>query len=97
MSVSEVVEVEGHIIDSLILAKVLDVIVDAGADYRMVDVQIGRTSVDASHARLEITAADDETLAALVAQLQIHGANRVAQDDAVTVAADVDGGLPASF
>ncbi|MDQ1446587.1 MAG: bifunctional enzyme conserved region, partial [Acidimicrobiaceae bacterium] len=31
---SEIVEVEGHIIDSLILAKVLDVIVDAGADYR---------------------------------------------------------------
>src|SRR5438445_518491 len=29
---TEVVEVEGHIIDSLILAKVLDTIVDAGAD-----------------------------------------------------------------
>ncbi|MEA2703808.1 MAG: bifunctional enzyme conserved region, partial [Actinomycetota bacterium] len=34
---SEVVEVEGHIIDSLILAKILDVIVDAGGDYRMLD------------------------------------------------------------
>ena len=34
----EVVEVEGHIIDSLILAKILDAIVDAGADYRIVDV-----------------------------------------------------------
>ena len=39
---TEVVEVEGHIIDSLILAKVLDAIVDAGADYRMVDVDIGK-------------------------------------------------------
>ena len=37
---TEVVEVEGHIIDSLILAKVLDVIVDSGADYRIVDVEI---------------------------------------------------------
>jgi lysine-ketoglutarate reductase/saccharopine dehydrogenase-like protein (TIGR00300 family) len=97
VTVSEVVEVDGHIIDSLILAKVLDVIVDAGADYRMVDVHIGRTNVDSSHARIEITASDDEALAALVAELQIHGANPVAQGDAVTVAADTDGVLPEGF
>ena len=97
MTVSEVVEVDGHIIDSLILAKVLDVIVDAGADYRMVDVNIGRTNVDSSHARIEITAADGEALAALLAELQIHGANAVAQTDAVTVLADTDGVLPEGF
>ncbi len=97
MTVSEVVEVDGHIIDSLILAKVLDVIVDAGADYRMVDVQIGRTSLDASHARIEITAADEKSLAALVAELQIHGANPIAQADAVTEAAEVAGVLPEGF
>ena len=44
----EVVQVEGHIIDSLILAKVLDLIVEAGADYRIVDVDVGRSSVDPS-------------------------------------------------
>ena len=97
MTVSEVVEVDGHIIDSLILAKVLDVIVDAGADYRMVDVNIGRTSVDSSHARIEITAADHEALAALLSELQIHGANAVAQGDAVTEPADTDGVLPEGF
>ncbi len=57
---SEVVEVEGHIIDSLILAKVLDVILDAGADYRLVDVDIGRTNIDASRARFEVTADDED-------------------------------------
>ncbi len=97
MSVSEVVEVEGHIIDSLILAKVLDVILDAGADYRMLDVEIGRTNADPSRARLEVSAADDAALAALVAQLQIHGANRVDQVDAVTEPAEVDGVLPQGF
>jgi len=45
---SEVVQVEGHILDSLILAKVLDLIVEAGADYRIVDVDIGRSSADPS-------------------------------------------------
>ena len=47
----EVVEVEGHIIDSLVLAKILDVIVNTGADYRLLDVQVGRTNADRSRAR----------------------------------------------
>ena len=36
----EVVEVEGHIIDSLTLAKVLDVIDNAGGDYRILDMEL---------------------------------------------------------
>ena len=36
---SEVVEIEGHIIDSLTLAKVMDVILAAGADYQILDVE----------------------------------------------------------
>ncbi|HEX2043767.1 MAG TPA: TIGR00300 family protein [Acidimicrobiales bacterium] len=94
---SELVEVEGHIIDSLILAKVLDVIVDAGADYRMVEVEIGRTSVDASRARLEVVAGDDEALSRLVDTLLLHGANRVEQADATVATATTDGVLPEGF
>ncbi|HYX44360.1 MAG TPA: TIGR00300 family protein [Acidimicrobiales bacterium] len=94
---SETVEVEGHIIDSLILAKVLDVILDAGADYRMVEVEIGRTNVDASRARLEIDAPDEDTLARLLVELQVHGANRVAQSDATVAVAEQAGVLPAGF
>ena len=97
MSASETVEVEGHIIDSLILAKVLDVILEAGGDYTILDVQIGRTSVDPSRARLEVTAADEESLGLLIEELQIHGANRVVQTDATTGAAEVDGVLPEGF
>jgi lysine-ketoglutarate reductase/saccharopine dehydrogenase-like protein (TIGR00300 family) len=94
---SELVEVEGHIIDSLILAKVLDVILEAGADYRLVDVQIGKTSTDPSRARLEVTARDDDVLSALVADLQVHGANRVGSADAELAPCTLDGVLPAGF
>ncbi len=94
---SEVVEVEGHIIDSLILAKVLDVIIDSGADYRMVDVEIGRTNVDASRARLELVAPDPDALARLLSDLQVHGVNRVVGADAVVAVADTDGVLPTGF
>jgi lysine-ketoglutarate reductase/saccharopine dehydrogenase-like protein (TIGR00300 family) len=93
---SEVVEVEGHIIDSLILAKILDVIVDAGGDYRMLDDDIGRTSVDPSRARLEVVA-DDDVLPALIAELHVHGANRVTTTDATLEFADTDGVLPPGF
>src|SRR5205823_3369401 len=79
---TEVVEVEGHIIDSLILAKVLDTIVDAGADYRMVDVEIGRASTDTSRARIEVDAENEALLATLLTELQLHGANKVEDADA---------------
>ena len=97
MPASEVVDLEGHIIDSLTLAKVMDVILAAGAEYELLDVTIGRTNTDTSRARLEVTAADEVTLATLLVELQVHGANPVGGGDAELVAADRDGVLPAGF
>jgi lysine-ketoglutarate reductase/saccharopine dehydrogenase-like protein (TIGR00300 family) len=97
MMPTEIVELEGHIIDSLTLAKVLDVILAAGADYRMLDVDVGRTNADISTARVEVTAGDDESLDALLTELQVHGANRVNQGDAQLAEADRDGVLPPGF
>ena len=94
---SEIVEVEGHIIDSLILPKVLDVILAAGADYRLLDVEIGKTNVDASRARIEVTASDPDSLASLLDELQVHGANRIVRSDAELGTCDRDGVLPAGF
>src|SRR5215471_8236233 len=94
---TELIEVEGHIIDSLVLAKILDVVLDFGADYRMVEVDIGRTNVDPSHARLEVSAESEDDLRRLVAELRVHGANPVAQADAEVVAAEADGVLPPGF
>ena len=97
MPVVETFEVEGHIVDSLLLAKILDQILDSGADYRLVDVDIGRTATDTSRARIEITADDDDAMGRLAEVLQVHGANPVEVADAALVAADADGVLPAGF
>jgi lysine-ketoglutarate reductase/saccharopine dehydrogenase-like protein (TIGR00300 family) len=94
---SEVIEVEGHIIDSLILPKVLDVIVALGADYEMLEVTIGKTNLDISRARLEVRTADEASLTELLAELQVHGANPVETLDAEIVTADRDGVLPPGF
>ncbi len=97
MSATEIVDLEGHIIDSLLLAKVMDVVLASGAEYRLLDVDIGRTNTDPSSARLEITAPDEAALAALLAELQIHGANPTDTADAALVAADRGGVLPSGF
>jgi lysine-ketoglutarate reductase/saccharopine dehydrogenase-like protein (TIGR00300 family) len=94
---TEIVELSGHIIDSLLLGKVLDAIVEAGADYRMFDVEIGRTNTDMSSVRLEITARDTAALERLLENLQVHGVNRLLLSPARLVECERDGVLPAGF
>jgi lysine-ketoglutarate reductase/saccharopine dehydrogenase-like protein (TIGR00300 family) len=94
---TETIELRGHIVDSLILAKVLDAIVESGADYELVDVSIGKTNLDTSHATILVRADDQALLDALLDDLQVHGANRIAQHDAALVEADQDGVLPVGF
>jgi lysine-ketoglutarate reductase/saccharopine dehydrogenase-like protein (TIGR00300 family) len=93
---TETVELTGHIVDSLLLAKVLDTIVDAGIAYDLAEVEIGRTNTDPSRARIELEG-DQAELDRLVSALQLHGANRVTSGELTLVAAEVDGVLPAGF
>src|SRR5690349_8823812 len=95
--VTETVALEGHIVDSLLLAKVLDLVVESGADYRIDEFELGRTNVDPSRTRIEITADDEPAMDALLELLQVHGVNRVHQGDAALTIADRDGVLPAGF
>src|SRR5690348_1996408 len=94
---TETVELAGHIVDSLLLAKVLDLTIDAGADYQIEDFELGRTNRDPSRARIRISMDDPAALDALLEQLQVHGANRAVSGDATCVAADRDGVLPSGF
>ncbi len=97
MSASAVVEVQGHIVDSLVLAKILDLIVDAGADYRMLEFEMGRSHNDPSRARIELKADSEQVLAQLLAELHPHGAHFVDEPDATLEAAPADGVLPRGF
>jgi lysine-ketoglutarate reductase/saccharopine dehydrogenase-like protein (TIGR00300 family) len=97
MNVREIVRLQGHLVDSLILAKVLDTILEAGATYRILDFDVGVTATDESRLRLEVTAADSDLLDRLLTELQVHGVNREEQADAELRAADADGVLPEGF
>ena len=93
---TETIEVSGHIVDSLTLAKILDTVLEAGADYEILDVSIGKTNKDTSTARIAVTAAD-EVLDPLLDDLRVHGANRVEHHEAVLAEAETDGVFPLGF
>ncbi len=73
MSVTCTVEVKGHIIDSLTLAKVLDIITDSNATHDTSEVSIGKKKEEASSARINITAENQETMDALLEKLKRQG------------------------
>ena len=93
----EDVEVRGHIIDSLILPKVLDGITAAGGHFRIKDISVGQNRRDPSFARIEVSAASEAALEAILAQIADHGATPVHGADARLVPADMDGAFPESF
>lgn len=70
------ITMDGHILDSLLLPKVLDLIIAGGAEYEIDEIQIGRTRHDPSHARILIDAPDQATLDRLIAEACEHGARR---------------------
>ena len=90
----ETVELKGHIIDSLLLPKVLDEILTHGGDYVIKEIRIGQRPQDQSYARIEVRAANEETLDVVLSLIHDHGAVPPQQGDCVTVAADMDGALP---
>jgi lysine-ketoglutarate reductase/saccharopine dehydrogenase-like protein (TIGR00300 family) len=73
------------------------VIVDSGADYRLLDIDIGRSHTDASHVRIELTASSREALDHLLVELHPHGAHPIDEPDARVEPAPGDGVLPAGF
>ena len=60
-SIVEEVEISGHIIDSLILPKVLDTITANGGKFRIAKIAIGQARHDPSSAVIEVRAAHART------------------------------------
>ncbi|MEK6237468.1 MAG: TIGR00300 family protein, partial [Planctomycetales bacterium] len=61
-AVTEDVEVSGHVIDSLILPKVLDVITGYGGSFRIKRFEVGQERSDPSFVLVEVAAASQEEL-----------------------------------
>lgn len=97
MPATEIVEVTGHLMDSGILARVLDDVLGYGADYRIDRLDVGRHHDDESRATLTVTAEDDEALQRLLMRLQTHGVNSVDPGQTTTRPCERDGVFPDDF
>src|SRR5262245_11825891 len=93
----EEVDIQGHIIDSLLLPKVLDEILTHGGSYVIKAIRSGQRRADPSAARLEVRAASNELLYEILDAIHDHGAVPTTLQDATSVPADMDGAFPEKF
>src|SRR5258707_1656760 len=94
---AEEVEIAGHIIDSLILPKVLDEIAALGGRHDILDIKVGENRKDPSYARLKVEAESPELLEKILASITRHAALPVHARDCELVPADLDGAFPEGF
>jgi lysine-ketoglutarate reductase/saccharopine dehydrogenase-like protein (TIGR00300 family) len=94
---SESLEIRGHLMDSGVLALVLDDVLGYGGDYRIDRLDVGRAHEDESYAVIVVSTGDDESLARLLMRLQAHGVNKVDPGETVLRVCDRDGVFPHDF
>jgi len=94
---SEQIELQGHIIDSLLLAKVLDEILTCGGTFTIREIKIGRRQNDASFACIEVMGQSPEVVDDIVRRLRQHGAAVVEQKAVQLAEAPADGVFPPEF
>jgi lysine-ketoglutarate reductase/saccharopine dehydrogenase-like protein (TIGR00300 family) len=93
----EIVEISGHLMDSGVLARVLDDVLEYGGDYRIDRLDLGREHDDESAARITVGADSTDRLARILMRIQGHGVNLVDPGQAVTRPAPADGVFPDDF
>ena len=93
----ETVVLSGHIIDSLILAKVLDTILMMGGSFDLEQVSIGKTRNEPSRAHIVVRADSAKLLADILRAIQPHGASVDGEADCKLTMAPHDGVFPEDF
>lgn len=94
---SEVVEAEGHLIDSMLLTSVFDKVLEHDGTYEVLHFDIGRTNDDVSRIKLRVTAHDQAALTELLEQLTAHGCHPIEERNAHVKRAGRDCCVPEDF
>lgn len=91
------VKLSGHIIDSLILPKTLDIIMDGDGDFKINEFKVGKLRGDISHARILVEASNEILLDEILDELSEVGAIVVELKDAKILLSEKDKTLPVDF
>ena len=72
--ISKAIEVQGHIVDSLTLSKILDIIFNNNARCEIQDIKIGLEKKDFSYAKIKISTTNQKTMDNLLEKIIKQGA-----------------------
>ncbi|HEY1338298.1 MAG TPA: TIGR00300 family protein [Bryobacteraceae bacterium] len=97
MPFQEVVEAEGHLIDSHIMENIFDKVVEYHGRFEVEQFRIGRTNSEPSYLRLKVETPDNENLERLLEALLELGCAPVDTSDAQLRAAERDLCAPEEF
>ncbi|NWG09638.1 MAG: TIGR00300 family protein [Nitrososphaerales archaeon] len=91
------IEVEGHLIDSMILTKIFDRIMDLGGDFEVMEFRIGKRKGEYSYAKLMVRGKDEPHLNVLLEEMYRLGASPPRVIEATLAPAPSDRVLPDDF
>jgi lysine-ketoglutarate reductase/saccharopine dehydrogenase-like protein (TIGR00300 family) len=92
-----VLEVRGHLIDSMILTRIFDKIMDLKGDFNVLEFKIGKRKNELSYARLMVHGKNKKHLDQLLATLYIEGAQPVVIEEVLMKPAPEDMVMPSDF
>ena len=95
--VSEVVEAEGHLIDSQLLNVMFDTVVRHDAAFEVLEFRIGRTNDEPSFVSMRVSSKTPSSLTETLEELVGLGCRVARIEDAQTLPADRDGCAPEDF
>jgi lysine-ketoglutarate reductase/saccharopine dehydrogenase-like protein (TIGR00300 family) len=95
--VSEIVETEGHLIDSRLMTEIFDAVVKHGASFEVVDFTIGRTNDEYSRLKMRVNATSAVAMQDLLEELLTFGCRTAGETDAAVQPAPADGCAPDDF
>jgi len=88
---------EGHIIDSMMLPQVMDLVMDLGGNFNIEELRVGQHKDDISHCRMEVVAGDPETLDRIVRRAKELGAVAAEEAPVKLVPIEQQGVYPEGF
>ncbi len=94
---TEVVEAEGHLIDSQLMNAMFDTVVRHDAAFDVLEFRIGRTNDEPSFVSMRVTARGPAALTEVLEELVALGCRIANAEDAHLVRADRDGCAPEDF
>ncbi len=97
MSTQEVVEAQGHLVDSHILEQIFDTVVECQGRFEVEQFRIGRTNSEPSYLRLKVEAPGPELMNQLLTQLLGLGCARADGGDATLETVGRDRCAPEDF